>query len=329
MWVAVAATNSTMMQVPTIRGLPAGPRRSLGVRRTRTALAVALAAAAILAPKVVAEVIHEERSLYQNVLVTREDSRVCLQFRQRGERRYQSCMDERRPRQMVLSYTRMMMGALLLMPNPDSILVVGLGGGTLPTAFAELLPAARIDVVEIDAAVAAVAERFFGFEPSPNMRVAVQDARVFTRRAASRAARYDLILLDAFQADYIPEHLMTVEYLEETRALLSPRGVVAANTFKQSRLYDHESETYYRAFGAFINFTTGLSLNRVVFASVAPLPDAAAVKAAARQWRSKLHRYGVRVADFPDGFSRKQNWDRSKRPLTDQYHPANLLRAAE
>ena len=300
-------------------------RANHAVRWARVALAAAVGTAAV-APGAEAEIIHEERSLYQNVLVTRQGSRVCLQFRRSGERRSQSCKDERRPRHLVLSYTRMMMGALLLMPNPNNILVVGLGGGSLPTALAELLPAAHIDVVEIDEAVSAVAERFFGFEPGPAMRVVVQDARVFTRRAIREAKRYDLIMLDAFRSEYIPEHLMTVEYLQETRALLSERGVVAANTFRDSGLYDHESETYFQAFGPFINFKTGFSLNRVIFASVAPLPDDAELEAAARLWRSKLRRYGVRVAAFPGQFSREQDWNRDKRPLTDQYHPANLLR---
>ena len=61
---------------------------------------------------------------------------------------------------------------------------------------------------------------------------------------ATRSQHHDLILLDAFTADYIPEHLMTAEYLAETRALLTEDGVIAANTFGISDLYDHESTTY-------------------------------------------------------------------------------------
>lgn len=275
-----------------------------------------------------AEVVHEERSLYQNVLVTRAANRLCLSFRTRAARRYQTCVNERQPKRMELPYTRMMMGALLVMPDPARVLVVGLGGGILPMALAELLPDATIDVVEVDAAVAAVAERFFGFQPGPKLRVTIQDARVFGRRAAASPQRYDLVLLDAFRAEYIPEHLMTREYLEETRALLSPRGVVAANTFRDSGLYDHESETYFRVFGPFINFTASFSMNRVIFASASPLPDDAAIRAAAKAWRKRLLPYGVAATSYPRRFSRERDWDRTKRPLTDQYHPANVLRRA-
>ncbi len=276
-----------------------------------------------------AKVIHREASLYQTVLVTERGAVVCLQFETRKDLRNQSCLDRRRPRHLVLPYTRMLLGALLLVPNPETILVIGLGGGILPTAFAELLPDAHVDAVEIDPVVVGVAERFFGFRETARVRVFVSDARVFTRRAAGRDRRYDLIVLDAFGSEYIPEHLMTVEYFRETRALLTPRGVVAANTFRDSGLHDHESETWHQAFGPFIEFTTDYSLNRILMASAAPLPEASTVDERARTWHRKLERFGVSITDFPGAFNRAPRWDRTKEALTDQYAPANLLRAGE
>ena len=142
---------------------------------------------------------------------------------------------------------------MLLDPAPTNVLVVGLGGGTLPTALSELYPNASIDVVEIDPAVVVVAKRYFGFEPTEHMRVFEHDARVWAKRAASNSKRYDLIMLDAFNGDYIPEHLMTKEYLSETRELLTDEGVLASNTFAISRLYHNESVTYADVFGPFFN----------------------------------------------------------------------------
>ena len=272
------------------------------------------------------KVIHREASLYQTVLVTERGALVCLQFEARRDLRNQSCVDRRRPRRLVLPYTRMLLGALLLVPDPETVLVVGLGGGVLPAAFAELLPEARIDVVEIDPVVVAVAERFFGFQATERMQVSVADARVFTRRASGRARRYDLIVLDAFGNEYIPEHLMTVEYFRETRALLTERGVVAANTFRDSGLHDHESETWFQAFGPFIDFTAHFSENRILLGSVAQLPDTAALTETAGAWRRRLEPYGVPIVDFPAAFDRSPRWDRGKAALTDQYAPANLLR---
>ena len=40
----------------------------------------------------------------------------------------------------MFEYTQMMLGALLLEPDPRSILIIGLGGGTLPRTLGKLLP---------------------------------------------------------------------------------------------------------------------------------------------------------------------------------------------
>ena len=298
----------------------------LGRHRARAALFGCLAVC-LAATCVHGRVVHREASLYQTVLVTERGATVCLQFEAQADVRNQSCVDRRRPRRMVLPYTRMLLGSLLLIPDPETILVIGLGGGVLPQAFAELLPDARIDVVEIDPVVVAVAERFFGFRETERVRVFVSDARVFTRRARGRERRYDLVVLDAFGSEYIPEHLMTVEYFLETRELLTKRGVVAANTFQDSGLRDHESETWFQAFGPFIDFTREVSLNRIVLASAAALPDASIVAERARTWRRRMEPYGVSIVEFPRTFDRDPRWDRTREALTDQYSPANLLRS--
>jgi len=219
------------------------------------------------------------------------------------------------------------MTGLLLVPEPARILVVGLGGGTLPMTLNDLYPAARIDVVEIDPAVLTVAETYFGFEENDQIHVTVQDARVFTKRAGIRGDHYDLIMLDAFNGDYIPEHLMTREYLEETKALLAPDGVIAANTFAISRLYDHESTTYQAVFGEFYNATMPESANRIILATGRPLPSLNDLAPVARELAPRLRPYGVRLQDYRSQLSTRVDWDPNARILTDQYSPANLLHA--
>lgn len=293
----------------------------------RQVTAVIVLLGAVLAGDATARVIHTERSLYQNILITREGDEVCMKFSLRVYQRRQSCIDLERPRRMVFTYTRMMLAGLLVAEaSPKRVLIVGLGGGTLPTALAALLPDSHIDVVEIDPAVVRMAETFFGFQSTPRVTVSVQDARVFGRRAALDDRRYDLILLDAFTADYIPEHLMTVEYLDETRALLAPNGVLVANTFAVSDLYDYESVTYERVFGPFLNLRTWNSANRVIIASPAPLPNRHTLESRAAALAPSLKAYGVPITDYPGQMSRDRDWDPATRPLTDQYSPANLLR---
>ena len=274
--------------------------------------------------------LHEERSLYSRIVVKKINHLICLQFNVRSEQRNQSCMDSRNPNHMVFSYVRMSMAALLFQPEPGNILVVGLGGGTLPTAFRQLFPQAIIDIVEIDPAVVKVAEDYFDFTTDAQMQVYARDARVWTKRALNNARRYDLIILDAFNGEYIPEHLMTQEYLQETRELLAPEGMLIANTFALSDLYHNESATYAAVFENFIDFRIPQSGNRVIMVPGMEVSDEQLRRRAA-DLKPRLRPYRVEIDDFARLIIEQRRsppkWRSDARVLTDQYSPANLLRA--
>ena len=270
-------------------------------------------------------VIHKERSLYRTVLVVQDKNRLCMQFSVREDQGNQSCKDRRDPKRLVFEYAKLVFSSFLLNPEPKNILVVGLGGGTLPLAFRELLPQARIDVVEIDAAVASVAKEYFDYETTEPGKLYVQDARIFGKRAARRDLRYDLILLDAFNGDYIPEHLMTREYLLETRELLAPEGVLLANTFSISKLYHHESTTYESVFGKLLTVQSPLSANRVIVAKNGSFPSAADIDRNHARWAEQLLPFEVDLGRIRDQLDDTRDWNHDARVLTDQYSPANLL----
>lgn len=278
-----------------------------------------------------AKVIHKERSLYQTILVSQENKLLCLKFSVRREQRNQTCIDQRDPKRMVFAYTRMMLAALLFAEDPKRILIIGLGGGTLPLALNELYPQATIDVVEIDPAVVSVAASHFNFKPTAKVTTHTIDARVFTKRLTlkqSSESRYNLILLDAFNGEYIPEHLMTQEYFQETATLLAPNGIVAANTFAVSKLYDHESVTFESAFGPLLNFTSVETGNRVMIAAPDRRldPNSELVRQRAQRLAERLLPYGVAIKEFPGQLRAKRDWDTEAKILTDRYNPANLLR---
>ena len=283
-----------------------------------------------------AKVLHEERSVYTRIIVEDERNLRCLKFTLVRENSRQTCMDRNDPQRLVFDYAKMTLSALLLKPDPESILIIGLGGGTLPNALRDILPSAVIDTVEIDEAVVRVAKQFFGFVADEQNRVYVQDARVFGKRAALRGEQYDLIILDAFDGEYIPEHLMTVEFLSEMRGLLSDDGVLVANTFASSKLYDYESATYAEAFGGFLNFRLPTSGNRVILVPQAKLnidarspldrkilrANADALEVPMAPYDMPLKRY---VGTLLSLSKQKPDWDRRVRPLTDQFSPANVL----
>jgi spermidine synthase len=266
--------------------------------------------------------VHSERSLYREVLVYENGDTRCMCFTRNCRVGRQSCIDTRHPNKMVMRYPQMMLGALFVNPAPQSILIVGLGGGTLPRALRQVLPKSRIDVVEIDPAVVRVANRYFDFKASDLTRVIESDGRVYVKRAQRTGQHYDLIMLDAFDHEYIPEHLLTREFLLEVRSLLAPQGVLAANTFSSSRLYAHESVTYEAAFGKFFNLKRD---NRVIVTQLAALPDAARLRTTAQQFADAFYTFGFSATELLPLFTQERDWDLRARVLTDQYSPANLL----
>tara|TARA_R110002072_G_scaffold142853_4_gene288586 strand:- start:9418 stop:10308 length:891 start_codon:yes stop_codon:yes gene_type:complete len=284
-------------------------------------------ATVLFSTQVVAQrtVIHEERSQYRNVVVTEFNGQRCMLFNVHRGDMNQTCIDLRDPQRLVFNYTKMSFAGLLLNPDPRRILVAGLGGGTIPMVMRELYPDAVIDVLEVDQAVVNVAKEFFGYREDERHAVHVVDARVFIKRAGLRGEQYDYIVLDAFSGEYIPEHLLTREFLQEVADILADDGVVVANTFASSQLYDYESVTYQAVFGEFYNFKQAGSGNRIILAMKQPLPEPGLLRQPARDLFERLRPYGINFLEYPAQLSTRPDWDESTRVLTDQYSPANLL----
>jgi predicted membrane-bound spermidine synthase len=113
--------------------------------------------------------------------------------------------------------------------GPDdlqSLAVIGLAAGTVSTQYTEVFGQdVKIDGIEIDPDIVEVGRRYFGMN-QPNLRVIVEDGRLGLRQAGGR---YDVIAIDAYRVPYVPWHLTTVEFFQEVRGYLTPRGVVVIN----------------------------------------------------------------------------------------------------
>jgi len=290
--------------------------------KNRFGLALGLAGLlALAATPAGAGELHTERSLYRNIVVYEDDGIRCMKFGRQATGR-QSCMALADRDRLVFDYTRMMMAALYLNPAPRRVLIIGLGGGTLPSALQKILPDATIDTVEIDPAVVRVATKYFGFMPGRQTTVFEADGRVFVKRMQRQRVRYDLVLLDAFDHEYIPEHLLTREFLLEVRGLLAVGGVLAANTFAGSRLYHFESATYFSAFGDFYRLKQG---NRVILVRLGGLPGRDELARNAGAVEDRLAPFGVGKEWLLPLFEVESGWPPNTRVLTDQYSPSNLL----
>ncbi|HAM35623.1 MAG TPA: hypothetical protein DEB40_03570 [Elusimicrobia bacterium] len=120
-------------------------------------------------------------------------------------------------------YAHALEWAPLLRPRSRRALVIGLGGGLLPSAW-ERHHGLLVDAVEIDPEVLNAAKTWFGYAPRGN--VFVDDGRTFLERATER---YGIIVLDAFAAESPPYHLFSREALEAMKKRLEPGGILAVN----------------------------------------------------------------------------------------------------
>ena len=132
------------------------------------------------------------------------------------------------PADLAMPYARVLPTALAFCTKFEQLLIVGLGGGSLARFFRNHFPMLLIDVVELDPAVVEVAREHCGFKEDSLLRVHVEDGRDFIE---SRTGEYDMIILDSFDADCIPVHLTTSEFLSGVKNALTPTGIVAANVW--------------------------------------------------------------------------------------------------
>jgi spermidine synthase len=236
-------------------------------RVQRRALLVAglLSAAALVAPASGYEsVLYEKTSAYASIVVTDEgDGLRALRFGRNGVR--QSLVKPGDPEFLGLPYTRVALTGMALCEKPRRMLVVGLGGGTLPAFLRRHYPDAVIDAVDIDPEVAFVAREYFGFKEDARMRIHVADGRKFIE---SVRLPYDAIFLDAFGSDSVPAHLTTQEFLRAVRRAVRPGGVVIGNIWDRAynRLYDSMVRTYREVFNELFVVGVADSGNRILFA---------------------------------------------------------------
>jgi spermidine synthase len=106
------------------------------------------------------------------------------------------------------------------------MLVIGLGGGSIPKKIQKEFPRMEIDAVEIDPEVIMMAKDYFNIKENTLLRLHAQDGRLFMTRTRQQ---YDIILLDAYFTDAMPFHLTTKEFFELAQKKLTPNGIIVAN----------------------------------------------------------------------------------------------------
>lgn len=176
-----------------------------------------------LADQAVAEIVrYSATSAFHEITVTDIGFRRILAFGPNP----QSSMYLDDPYETDFEYPSYFHLALAIRPDATRTLAIGLGGGTVVKRMWRDYPEMRIDAVELDPDVVAVAKRFFALPDDPRVRVFVDDGAHFLETAADT---YDIIVVDAFEDDRIPAQLATQAFILAARDRLSEGGVIVYN----------------------------------------------------------------------------------------------------
>lgn len=224
--------------MPLVRFFRKAPSRAA----TATALVLAFAAAwpspsgeaRAAALQVPGQLELDQVSNYSHVKVTRDRGTRTLWFvRDNGEHVVESKLDLERPDDLLIEYTRFMFLSYVFRPEPQKVLIVGLGGGSMVHFLKIHDPKVKVDVVEIDPLIVSIADRYFGVKSGGNVDVKVTDGLAYLQETD---AKYDVIYMDAFlrpsggtDTTGVPLHLKTLAFYEQMKKRLNPDGAVVFN----------------------------------------------------------------------------------------------------
>ncbi|MEK7543250.1 MAG: fused MFS/spermidine synthase [Patescibacteria group bacterium] len=114
-------------------------------------------------------------------------------------------------------------------PHVTSILVLGVGGGTVIKLLADRYPQARITAVDIDSTIIHLAKEHFRLSEVAELRFILADAKAFVVAHARERMNYDLVVVDVFIGRDVPDFMTTPGFYQSLKLLLRPGGRVILN----------------------------------------------------------------------------------------------------
>ena len=147
------------------------------------------------------------------------------------------------------------------------VLILGMGTGTYATQCRRYFDNMRIEGVEIEDRITALAREYF--ELPPEGPVSTYDGRAYLNAVNGK---YDLIMVDAYQDITIPFQMSSVEFFTMVRDHLKEDGVMVVNMNMRSNeagnITEYLSDTISSVFPAVYTADVQGSTNRELFASM-------------------------------------------------------------
>jgi len=187
-----------------------------------TVSVVLIATTMLWTPFAWAKTLMQKDTFYHRIRVEEDDEARYMYF----DRTLQSAMTVKDPSSLRLLYSRYTSLGFTFRPDAKKMLLIGLGGGSIPKKVQKEFPNVEIDAVELDPEVIKIAKDHFNVKENSHLRLHAQDGRLFLTRTQNQ---YDIILLDAYFTDATPFHLTTRQFFELAQKRLTPNGIIVAN----------------------------------------------------------------------------------------------------
>lgn len=117
--------------------------------------------------------------------------------------------------------------------NPK-ILMIGLGGGTIPFQLNKLLgDKISLDIVEVDREMVDATKKFIPEELKLN--IIIDDGAKYVHETSKK---YDVIMLDAYESSMIPKQFLGTGFIEDASSMLKEEGLLLINYLNSSNGID-------------------------------------------------------------------------------------------
>ncbi|MDZ4681535.1 MAG: methyltransferase domain-containing protein [Saprospiraceae bacterium] len=125
----------------------------------------------------------------------------------------------------------------------QEVLILGFGLGSIPYMLERVFDCRfNYTAVEIDEEVLYLAHKYTLSDISSPIELITADAFDF---AAQCETQYDLICMDVFLDDIIPEDFETLDFLADLKRMLSPQGILLYNRLTYSAGDKQKSQTFF------------------------------------------------------------------------------------
>jgi spermidine synthase len=189
-----------------------------------------------------------------------------------GSETVQSAMRVKAPYELELAYSRGMMMFLLFMKQPKDLLMIGLGGGSIPKYIHHFLPEMQTRVVEINRRIIQVARSHF-YLPDDDDRLEVIEGDGFVYLKENNGTA-DVLLLDIFDSQGVPPEMYNQAFFDTCEASLRLDGMMAVNLWGSDKNFDIYLQRIEQSFhDRVLVLRTGRPGNIVVFGFKRPPRD--------------------------------------------------------